>query len=131
MRTRTFIQITLIGLVALILVSAATAFAANLTVPPTDIGYISRPVTANELKPAACNGLNLTNIVSGSGTINGTNGNDLIIGSSGSDTINGMGGDDCILGAGGDDTIDGGDSSDVCIGGAGTDTFSTCETVIQ
>jgi Ca2+-binding RTX toxin-like protein len=131
MKIRTFIQITFIGLITLILVSTVTAFAANLNVTPSNIGYTTRPVTANELKPVACNGLNLTNIVSGSGTITGTSSNDLIIGSPGNDTINGTGGDDCILGAAGDDTIDGGDGADVCIGGVGADIFSTCETEIQ
>jgi len=127
MRIKTFIQVTLIGLIILILAGAATAFAANLSVTPSDIDHISRSVTANDLKPVACT-QSLTNIVSGSGNITGTHGKDLIIGSSGNDTIDGMGGDDCIMGSSGDDTIDGGDGNDVCVGGAGTDTFSNCET---
>ena len=131
MKPRFVFQIALFGLLLLIFVSAVTAFAANLTIPDSNVGLESIAVRANELKPEACSDLNLTNIVSGSGVITGTEGNDLIIGSSGNDTINGQGGDDCILGGAGDDTIDGGDGSDVCIGGAGADTFSTCETEIQ
>jgi Ca2+-binding RTX toxin-like protein len=131
MKPRLIFQIALFGLLLLIFVSAATAFAANLTISPSNIGVKSVAVRANDLKPDACSSLNLTNIVSGSGIITGTEGNDLIIGGSGNDTISGMGGEDCILGAAGDDTIDGGDGTDICIGGAGTDVFSTCETVIQ
>jgi Ca2+-binding RTX toxin-like protein len=128
MKPRNVFQIVLFGLLLLIFVSAATAFAANLTIPDTNVGEKSLEVTANDLKPAACSALDLTNIVSGSGTITGTNGNDLIIGSSGDDTINGLGGNDCILGEGGNDTIDGGTGTNVCIGGSGEHTVN-CEIV--
>ena len=130
MRTRIVFQISLFGFLLLIFVSSITAFAANLTISPSNIGVKSIMVTANDLKPEACSDLNLTNIVSGSGEITGTSGNDLIIGSSGNDTINGMGGDDCIQGNAGNDTIDGGDGTDICMGGTGTDVFSNCETEI-
>jgi Ca2+-binding RTX toxin-like protein len=113
-------------LLLLIFVSAVSAFAANLTIPDSNVGYKSIAVTANDLKPAACSALDLTNIVRGAGIITGTNGNDLIIGSSGDDTINGLGGDDCILGGGGNDTIDGGTGTNVCIGGSGKNTVN-CE----
>src|SRR3954447_22801404 len=46
--------------------------------------------------------------ISGSGTIAGTNGNDVIRGSDGPDTISGRNGDDVICGLGGADTLDGG-----------------------
>jgi Ca2+-binding RTX toxin-like protein len=132
-KPRLIFQIALFGLLLLIFVSAATAFAANLTISPSNVGVKSIAVRANDLKPEACSGLDLTNIVSGSGMIDrtGYNGSELIIGSSGDDTIKGGGGDDCILGGGGNDAIDGGDGMDVCIGGAGVDTFSTCEKEIQ
>jgi Ca2+-binding RTX toxin-like protein len=119
------------GLMVLILVSIISAFAAGISVPDTNVGTESIPVYANDIKPPACTSLNLTNTISGSGTITGTTGNDLIIGSTGADTIDGLGGDDCILGGNGDNTITGGDGNDVCIGGAGTDTFTTCESEIQ
>jgi Ca2+-binding RTX toxin-like protein len=131
MKPRFVFQIILFGLLLLIFVSSMTAFAANLTISDSNVGIKSIAVTENDLRPEACSGLNLTNIVSGSGTITGTDGNDLIIGSSGNDTINGQGGDDCLLGAAGEDRIDGGEGTDVCIGGTGTDTFSTCEAEIQ
>lgn len=131
MRIRFFLKFFAFGSVTLILVSIFSAFAAGINVPDTNVGTESIPVYANDIKPAACSSLNLTNTVSGSGTITGTTGNDLIIGSTGADAIDGLGGDDCILGGGGDDTITGGEGNDVCIGGVGTDTFATCESEIQ
>jgi hypothetical protein len=131
MKITLFLKIALFGLAVIIFVSAATAFAAGMTIPESNIGYRSVQVSANQIKPAACSGLDLTTIIRGAGVINGTSGNDLILGSSGADTINGMGGNDCILGDGGNDLIDGGDGMDICLGGNGLDTFSNCETEIQ
>jgi Ca2+-binding RTX toxin-like protein len=115
------------GLAVLIVISTVTAVAATNTVPATSITHQTIPVGVNDLKPSACAGWPLANLVTGAGTITGTEGNDLIIGSSNADTIDGLGGDDCILGGGGDDLITGGDGTDVCIGGPGTNTFTTCE----
>ncbi len=129
MRSRLIFQAILFGLLLLILVSASTAFAANLTIPKTNIGKESITVTANDLKPAACSTLDLTNIVRGSGEIYGTNDNDLIIGSAGDDMVNGLGGEDCILGGDGNDSLDGGEAADVCIGGSGENTYPNCETI--
>ena len=88
-------------------------------------------MTAEELRPAECAGLMLTNVVTGAGAITGTAGNDLILGSGGADTIDGGGGNDCILGGGGDDQLDGGEGTDVCLGGAGSNTFSNCEMAVE
>jgi len=125
------IQLFAMVLFTLILVSVITAVAATNNVPSTRATSQTFPITANDLKPPACAGLNLTNIVSGTLLITGTSGNDLILGGPLPDVINGMGGDDCILGGGGIDVIDGGDGTDVCIGGPLLDTFSNCETTIQ
>jgi len=127
MNIREIFRFVVLGLFGLIVVSAITAFAANLTVEQSNIGYISRHVSANDLKPSWCT-QNLTHIVSGAGDITGTDGNDLIIGSSGDDSINGLGGDDCIIGGGGVDTIDGGDGTDACGMGSGN-TYSNCESL--
>jgi len=115
------------GLGVLILLSARLAVAAANTVPATRADYKVLLITVNDLKPAACAGISLTNLIIGSGTVTGTNGNDLILGSSGVDVIDGLGGNDCILGGGGDDTLTGGDGTDTCLGGFGNDSFSTCE----
>jgi Ca2+-binding RTX toxin-like protein len=118
-----------IGVLALLLLCIAVVATAANTVPASNLGSASQAITANTLKPAACNGITLTNLVIGN---NGTAGNDLVLGSAGVDNMNGAGGNDCILGGGGNDSIAGGAGTDVCIGGPGTDTFNNnCETQIQ
>ncbi len=115
------------GLIALIIISSVTAFAAANTIPATNVTHQMMSVDVDDLKPPVCSGWLLTNLVSGAGTLTGTDGNDLILGSSNADTIDGLGGDDCILGGGGDDLITGGNGNDICIGSLGTDTFINCE----
>jgi len=53
--------------------------------------------------------------------IDGTDGDDVIVGSDGDDNIDGGRGDDWICGGPGDDSLDGGDGNDVVIGGTGDD----------
>src|SRR5215216_4878445 len=113
------------------MVSAISAFAAGIAVPASNVGEQSVVITAEDIKPSACNTLYLTNVVSGSGSITGSASNDLIIGSAGVDTIDGAGGDDCILARSGDDVIVGSDGFDICIGGSGTDVFTACESETQ
>lgn len=125
------LQLLTFGLVALILFTSVTAVAATNTIPVTRLDHAVSSVNINSLKPSTCSGLILTNLVSGSGTLTGTEGNDLILASSGVDIIDGLGGDDCILGGGGDDSINGGSGTDVCLGGAGLDMFAACEGEIQ
>jgi hypothetical protein len=131
MRIPASFQLFAFGLLTLILVSITSAFAAGIGVPASNVGQRSVPVTAEDIKPAACAALYLTNLVSGSGALTGTAGNDLIIGSAGVDTIDGLGGDDCILAGNGDDILTGSDGMDICISGSGTDTFITCESENQ
>lgn len=59
-----------------------------------------------------------------SGTIVGTNGNDVIVGSPGNDIIYAGGGDDLVCGGGGDDIIDGGAGTDLLYGEDGADQVS-------
>jgi Ca2+-binding RTX toxin-like protein len=115
------------GLVALILIGSVTAFAAVNTTPATNVSHQTVAVSIDSLKPSSCTGLLLTNLVTGSGVLTGTEGNDLILGGTGTDIIDGLGGDDCIHGGGDDDFITGGDGTDICLGGPGTDAFITCE----
>jgi len=56
-------------------------------------------------------------------TINGTNGNDSLIGTDDADTISGRGGDDTLEGLQGADVMDGGDGDDRIDGGGGDDTI--------
>ena len=67
-----------------------------------------------------CNGQEATGFLIKPGTLIGTNGDDVLVGSTGADTIKGLGGDDLICGdpepqnaAGGDDAISGGTGADV------------------
>ena len=83
------LRIVTFGLVALIIISSVTAFAAANTVPATNVAHKTVPVGINDLKPSTCAGWVLTNLVTGAGTLTGTEGNDLIIGSSSADTIDG------------------------------------------
>ena len=131
MRIPFAIKLLALGALALIVVSVVSAFAAGLSVPASNVGQQSVPVTAEDIKPPACASLYLTSIVSGSGTLTGTAANDLVIGSAGADTIDGLGGDDCILGSGGDDSLTGNDGNDVCLGGPGNNIFTDCEVEAQ
>jgi Ca2+-binding RTX toxin-like protein len=116
----------------LVLVSLASVSTAANSVPATRAGISSRSVGAQDLKPAACASLTLTNVVTGSGLVNGTTAADLVLGSSGIDTLLAGNGNDCVLGGAGADIINGGAGTDVCIGGAGIDVFDiTCETQTQ
>ncbi len=118
-----------VGVLGLLLVCVAVVATAANTVPASNLGSSSAAITADTLKPAACNGIVLTNLVIGN---TGTAGADLLLGSAGVDNMDGNGGDDCILGGGGNDNLRGSGGTDVCIGGPGVDTFHpSCETQIQ
>jgi Ca2+-binding RTX toxin-like protein len=131
MRILFYLRIVALGLLALIGVSVVSAFAAGMSMPAANVGQQSILVTAEDIKPAACGAIFLTNIVSGSGVLTGTAGNDLIIGSAGADLIDGLGGNDCILGGGGVDTLTGNEGNDMCLGGSGIDVFINCEGEVQ
>lgn len=131
MRILTSLRLMLAATGVLILASVFSALAAGLSMPASNVDRQARNVSANDVKPAACSGLYLSAIVTGTGTVTGTTGNDLIIGSSGADLIDGLGGNDCILGGGGDDSLAGSDGSDVCLGGPGNDLFTDCESEVQ
>jgi Ca2+-binding RTX toxin-like protein len=122
-------RVITIGLAALILGSMISAMAASNSVSKSNVGEISRSISANDLKPPQCDGIHLNNLIAATGAISGTAGNDLILGSSGANTISGEGGNDCILGGGGNDTLFGDSGTDVCIGGSGDDILDdSCET---
>lgn len=98
MNRRRIYHLAFIVLIMLVLVSIISAVAASNSVPTSRLTSRTRPITANDLKPAACSALNLTTvIVCAGGNCNGTAANELILGSSGFETINGGGGSDCIV----------------------------------
>jgi hypothetical protein len=106
------------GSLILILFSVVIAVAATNTIPTTLLDYKVLVIGLNDLKPPACDGIHLTNLITGTGIITGTNANDLILASSAVDTIYGLEGNDCIVGGG---------ESDYCFGGLGSDVFIACE----
>lgn len=125
-------RLIIVALIALILMSSASALAATNTVPATRIGQQINAISANSLRPSQCSTLNLTSIVvCTGGNCDGTGANELLLGTANGERIRGRGGTDCIVGGGGNDQLVGNGGSDVCIGGPGTDTFLTCETQIQ
>ena len=125
--TRVFRAVAAVAVVA----GVGGILTAGNALPPTGIGANAQGVSANSLKPAACNGITPSRVLAGSGNLGGSGQSELLLGSSGADNINTGGGSDCALGGGGDDTIRGGGGTDICIGGPGTDTFISCETAIQ
>lgn len=133
MRPWRVVQILLVG-GALSLVTLS-AFAATNTVPPTNAAQVApSAITANALKPPECAAITLTTLVAGSGTINGGNPAELIVGGAGADTISAGKLDDCVVSGGGVDAIDcGAGVADIAVTGAGTDTNTggRCETFIQ
>ena len=61
----------------------------------------------------------------GVNTLNGTYRNEILLGRDGSnDTLNGGDGDDILIGLGGNDTLNGGNGNDILAGGAGNDTLN-------
>jgi Ca2+-binding RTX toxin-like protein len=126
MTNRLMFRLVLLGAVALVLVSINAALAAANTVASSWAGNSTQVITVNNLKPPECAGMNLTQIVTGSGNFSGSGSNELIIGSPGNDTISGGPGNggDCIVGGGGDDTLNGQNGNDVLLGGDGNDTLN-------
>ena len=126
--SRRLFRVILLSLPLMIFINAIFALTASNTIAESGMDDESQTITANQLKPSACDGLTLGTIITDG---NGSTGNDLVLGTAGSNTLNGGDGDDCIAAGDGDDTLDGGSGTDVCIGGAGTDNFSGCETQID
>ena len=96
------VVLRVVGVIGLLLICVAVVATAANTVPASNLGSSSTAITANTLKPAACNGITLTSVIIGN---NGDAANNLLLGSAAANTMNGAGGNDCILGGGGNDTI--------------------------
>jgi Ca2+-binding RTX toxin-like protein len=113
------------GLFWLVLAAAVTfgfvttqAFTASNTVPATNIGQFTQAITPVQLEPAECisGGVTVTSIVSGTGTVNGTAANQLILGSNAVDTITDTFNTGCLVGGSGSDTFTGKNGGgDLCI----------------
>jgi Ca2+-binding RTX toxin-like protein len=121
MVSRTATRIFIIAFGTLIIMTLTSAIAAANTVADSGADDTSRAITPNDLKPPECASISVTNLVVGSGTLNGSNANDLILGSSGADSANAKQGDDCVVTGDGDDTLKGGNDDDILLGGGGDD----------
>ena len=106
----------------------ATAVAASNIIPPSHAGATSIAVTANDLKPAQCAGLNLSVVVSGPGDPAATANQLLLVSPAYTDAVGGSG-DDCIDASSSIATIDGRGGTNVCFGGAST-VFTNCQTQV-
>ena len=74
------------------------AFTASATVEPSSVGYQSSAFSVSNLKPAECT-MSVTSLVAGSGTINATAQNQLVLGSSSADVVS-LQKNDCFVGGG-------------------------------
>jgi Ca2+-binding RTX toxin-like protein len=128
---RALFAVAALGLTALVLAQALTAYTASATVPATHLGRSSTNVTSNDLKPSECT-MTVTSIDSGSGTFSATAASQLVLGSSGNDTITGnAGGNDCIVGGAGTDTVTGVGSGNQCVVSTATVTVVNCTIVAR
>lgn len=89
--------------------------------PACDMGAFELEPTL----PSECDGVigdyNLIQGTNGDDTLVGTSAKDFIFGYGGNDKIKGKSAGDCLIGGTGNDTIDGGSGNDVLYGGAGND----------
>jgi Ca2+-binding RTX toxin-like protein len=115
--SRASTRLMVIIIFIIFLTTILVARMANFDIPDGGrVGFVTKPISVNELAPDSCKGIVVYYLLVGS-AITGASENELIIGTTGNDTLNGGGGDDCILG---------GDGNDVCIGGTGTNTLINC-----
>jgi Ca2+-binding RTX toxin-like protein len=119
------IRVAVIAAAIAILCTLALVLTAANIVPSTNVGTSQRGVSVQDIAPPECAGMGLTTLVTNG---NGTNANDLMLGTAAGETLSGGKGDDCLVGGAGNDTLRGQNDNDVCIGGPGTDTYQQCET---
>jgi hypothetical protein len=107
-----------------------SAFTASNTVPATYISSSSRAIGPNDLKPAGCNSITLTSILTGTNNFNVNTSNTLVLGDSTKNNIAdksaGAIHENCIIGGSNTDKITG-KAGDFCEVGVGPgSTYATC-----
>jgi hypothetical protein len=104
-----------------------SAFTASNTVPTTYISSSTRAIGPNDLKPAGCNSVSLTSIVTFSGNYTITSNHALVLGDTTSSTVSDSSGFlNCIIGGSGIDHITG-RFGDLCeVGPNGSSTYTSC-----
>ena len=110
-RRRARLKVTTLACAVVVAVAGPVAAAPN-SVAGSRVSLVSVAITVSDLAPAACAGMDLTNVV----TIDDLRGGK-ILGTAGDDRIDAKQGDDCLVGGGGADDLDGGPGSDICITG--------------
>jgi Ca2+-binding RTX toxin-like protein len=119
MRRRTLLVLIVVFLCFLALLANVFLTAANY-IAPSGLSSLFFPILADSLKPDECASITLTNLVIGG---DGSNANDLLLGTAGDDLLRGRGGDDCIVGGAGDDILNGGPDNDILLGGPDSDSL--------
>ena len=102
-----------------------TSFTASTNVPVSKAGTSVQLRLVSQLAPAGCRSLNLTRVVTGSGTFANSLANALLLGSPGADTITDTGGNSCIVPGGGGGSVTG-VASDICVSGPTLDVAAAC-----
>ncbi len=128
---RNLIKVALFFILMVGLASLFVSAAAN-NVPTSGLSDQTFGEAPDGLKPTECYQISIANLITGSGNVDGSRDNDLILASSGSDNIQGKNGDDCVVGAvvvGGQNQIDGGNGYNVCFGNV-NDNFNKCNLII-
>ena len=98
MRPRHLLAVAALGLLVLLAGSFYSAFTASATVGASSVGYQSSTVSPDDLRPTECT-MTVTSVLGGSGTINATAQNQLVLGSSVKDTVT-LQKNDCFVGGG-------------------------------
>jgi hypothetical protein len=105
-----------------------SAFTASNTVPATYISSSTRTIGANDLKPAGCNSLNLTTVVTVSGGFTNSTANALVLADSGNNIASDTTGNSCIIAGAGNDHI-AATTGDFCqIGPNSSSKYTNCST---
>jgi hypothetical protein len=83
-------------------VGAAVANTANISVPPSFLGFSNQTASASQFKPSACTGTvsSIVVVPSGGAPFNVSSSNVLILGTSGNDNVKATGGYACFAGGG-------------------------------
>lgn len=98
MKPRHVLMLAAVLLLVLVVGGFYSAYTASATVGASVVGYQSSTVAASDLKPAECT-MSITSVIGGSGTINATAQNQLVLGSSAKDTVT-LQKNDCFVGGG-------------------------------
>jgi len=116
-----------VAAVVVVILSATliTSFTASTNVPVSDVGTSVQLRLVSQLAPAGCGSLNLTRVVTGTGTFSNGLANALLLGSPGTDTIVDTGGNSCIVPGGGGGSVTG-VASDICISGPTLNVAAAC-----